>query len=103
MPPVSRYMTAEPRTILCTATLADAHKIMREQTIRHLPVVDGAGNLCGVVSQRDLYLLETLGDVDQATVCVEEAMIERPFVVTRDTALDEVVEIMGEHKYGSVS
>lgn len=29
-------------------------------------------------------------------------MIERPFVVTGDTALDEVVEIMGEHEYGSV-
>ena len=33
---------------------------------------------------------------------VEDAMTERPFVVTSDTALDEVVEIMGDKKYGSV-
>ena len=102
MPPVSRYMTAKPVTIVQTATLAEAHRIMREHAIRHLPVVDNAGNLCGIVSQRDLHLLETLSDVDLESVRVEEAMVERPFVVTGDTALDEVVEIMGEHKYGSV-
>lgn len=102
MPAISRYMTAKPITIERTATLAEAHRIMREHTIRHLPVVDNVGNLCGIVSQRDLHLLETLGDVDLASVRVEEAMVERPFVVTGDTALDDVVEIMGEHRYGSV-
>jgi len=74
---------------------------MRSHGIRHLPVVDEAGDLCGVVSQRDLHLIETLSDVDLETVRVEEAMVERPFIVTGDTALEEVVEIMGEHKYGS--
>jgi acetoin utilization protein AcuB len=29
-------------------------------------------------------------------------MTERPFIVTGDTALEEVVAIMSEHKYGSV-
>jgi len=102
MPAVSRYMTTKPVTIERTAMLAEAHRIMRERQIRHLPVVDGAGNLCGIVSLRDLHLIETLADVDPESTRVEEAMIERPFVVTGDTALDEVVEIMGEHKYGSV-
>ncbi|MGE0400245.1 MAG: CBS domain-containing protein [Kofleriaceae bacterium] len=99
---MSRYMTAKPVTIVRTAMLADAHRILREHAIRHLPVVDDAGNLCGIVSQRDLQLIETLSDVDPESVRVEEAMVENPFIVTGDTALDEVVEIMGEHKYGSV-
>jgi acetoin utilization protein AcuB len=102
MPPVSRYMTTKPVTIERSAMLADAHRIMRERKIRHLPVVDDVGNLCGIVSQRDLHLIETLMGVDQEATRIDEAMIERPFVVTGDTALDEVVEIMGEHKYGSV-
>jgi acetoin utilization protein AcuB len=102
MPPVSRYMSTNPITIERTATLGDAHRLMRERLIRHLPVLDEAGDLCGIVSQRDLHLLETLADIDPESVRVEEAMAERPFVVTGDTALDEVVEIMGEHKYGSV-
>jgi acetoin utilization protein AcuB len=102
MPAVSRYMTPKPVTITQTATIADAHRSMREHGIRHLPVLDAAGNLCGIVSQRDLHLIETLSDVDPASVRVEEAMEKRTFVVTGDTALDEVVEIMAEHKYGSV-
>ena len=101
IPAVSHYMTAQPQTIARTATLADAHRIMREHGIRHLPVVDGTV-LAGVVTQRDLYLLETIADFDPAGVTVEEAMTERPFIVTGDTALDEVAQIMAEHKYGSV-
>jgi acetoin utilization protein AcuB len=95
-------MTTKPVTIEGSATLTEAHRIMRERNIRHLPVVDGARKLCGIVSQRDLHLIETLTDVDPNTTRVAEAMIERPFVVTANTALDEVVEIMSDHKYGSV-
>lgn len=102
MPPVSRYMTTKPITIDSSATLAEAHRIMRERKIRHLPVVDGARHLCGIVSQRDLHLIETLSYVDPETVRVAEAMIERPFTVTANTALDEVIEIMADRKYGSV-
>jgi acetoin utilization protein AcuB len=29
-------------------------------------------------------------------------MTDKPFVVTGDTAVDEIVQIMSEHKYGSV-
>ena len=35
---------------------------MREHGIRHLPVMDG-DNLVGIVSLRDLLLIETLADV----------------------------------------
>lgn len=102
MPAVSRYMTRPAVMIARTATLQEAHEVMRDHRIRHLPVLDDAGNLCGVVSQRDLHLVETLADADATTSTVEEAMENYPFVVTSDTALDEVLDIMGEHKYGSV-
>jgi len=101
MPPVSRYMTPAPRTIPPTMTLADAHRLMDDHHVRHLPVVDGA-ELRGIVSERDLHVLELAGNIDPAKTSVDAAMIKRPFVVTGDTALDEVVDIMGEHKYSSV-
>lgn len=100
MPSISRYMTLQPWTIERTASLADAHKLMREHQIRHLPVLDG-GQLVGIVSLGDLHLLETIADFPLDTVKVEEAMTEHPFVVTSDIALDEVVEIMASKKYGS--
>lgn len=100
IPAVSRYMTTSPWTVERTASLDDAHRIMREHGVRHLPVVE-AGRLVGVVTQRDLYLLETIAEFDITGVTVEEAMTERPFIVTGDTALDEVAMIMAEQKYGS--
>lgn len=101
MPPISRYMTSKPWSIPRTATLAEAHRRMREHDVRHLPVTDD-GALCGIVSDRDLRLIEAVVGADPDLTLVEEAMTERPFVVTGDTSLDEVVEIMGDKKYGSV-
>ncbi|HVK88801.1 MAG TPA: CBS domain-containing protein [Kofleriaceae bacterium] len=101
IPAVSHFMSSQPATVERTATLADAHDIMRGHQVRHLPVLDN-GQLCGIVTERDLHLIETLADADPETVLVEEAMHENPFIVTADTPLDEVLQIMAEQKYGSV-
>ena len=97
---ISHYMTSTPCTIDRDDSIANAHAIMRGQHIRHLPVVHD-GQLVGIVTQGDLHLLETLGDIDLDTTPVSEAMRENPFIVTGDTALDDVVEIMADKKYGS--
>ncbi len=101
IPAVFQVMVARPWTVERRATLADAHRIMRGHRIRHLPVLDD-GALCGLVTERDLHLIETLADSDPETTLVEDAMQEEPFVVTGDTPLDEVLAAMAEHKYGSV-
>lgn len=97
---VANFMTVGPVVIGKDRPLAEAHRMMRERNIRHLPVVD-AGTLVGVVSQRDLYLLETLKGVDPATEIVEEAMTHEPFTVSASTPLEEVAAAMAERKYGS--
>ncbi len=97
---VQKYMTISPVVISSRRTLADAHQIMRERNIRHLPVVD-EGRLVGMLSQRDLYLLETLKGVDPATEVVAEAMSPEPFTVRPDAPLEEVALAMARHKYGS--
>jgi acetoin utilization protein AcuB len=97
---IRRYMTVNPHAVSSRHTLAEAHQTMRERGVRHLPVVDD-GKLQGVVSQRDLYLLETLRGVDAARELVEEAMSSEPFVVGPDAALDEVAEAMAVHRHGS--
>jgi acetoin utilization protein AcuB len=101
MPAVSRFMTMHPVTIDHTSTLAVARRLMQAHEIRHLPVT-GDGRLVGIVSEHDVRLLESSAKLDPDLVRVEQAMIPNPFIVTGDTALDEVTEIMAEHKYGSV-
>ncbi len=97
---VQEYMSIAPVVAAGDWTLAEAHRLMRERNIRHLPVVD-QGRLVGVVSQRDLYLLETLKGVDPGTETVREAMAPDPYAVAPDAPLEEVAEAMAESKYGS--
>jgi acetoin utilization protein AcuB len=94
------YMTRGAHSIGPKQTLAVAHRIMRDNHIRHLPVLEG-GKLIGLVSERDLHLVETLQDVDPETVAVEDAMTEEPYFVGPDADLATVARTMAEQKYGS--
>src|SRR5689334_10668554 len=99
MPPMSRYMTRQPWTIRKDARMSQAHELMRAHRIRHLPVLDG-GKLVGIVSDRDLHLIETLPDSDPDEVTVEEAMTDEVYAVGLGDPVDAAAERMAAHKYG---
>ena len=100
IPHIKKYMTADVQTIGDEQPMSVAHRLMREQHIRHLPVLH-QGKLVGILSDRDLRLVETLQDVDPAKVTVSEAMTPEPYVVGPEAELDEVVSTMASKKYGS--
>lgn len=99
MPRVDKFMTTSPHTIGLDQPLSQAHAMMHKHNVRHLPVLSG-GQLVGVLTDRDLHLVETLRDVDPDKVTVEDAMTPSPYSVTPHTPLDEVAAEMAEHKYG---
>jgi len=99
IPTIQKYMSTAPHTIGQDQPMVLAHRVMREHHIRHLPVLH-EGRIVGIISDRDLNLIETLRDVDPKTVTVEEAMSPNPYVVGPDVGLDEVVATMAEKKYG---
>ena len=100
IPTIQRYMTTSPHSIGREQTLAHAHDVLRTNSFRHLPVLDG-GVLVGMLTHRDLALIETLKDVDPKKVTVEDAMSTEVYTVSPDAPLDEVVSEMAEKKYGS--
>lgn len=51
---VRDVMARRPITVDPEAPLATAIAVMREKEIRHLPVVDEAGQLIGIITDRDL-------------------------------------------------
>ncbi len=51
---VRDWMTKDVITVLPNTTLPEAHKIMKEQTIRRLPVVDQRGRLIGIITRGDV-------------------------------------------------
>jgi len=99
IPHIEKYMTPGPHSIGLEQPLVQAHKLMREHHIRHLPVLHG-GKLVGVITDRDLHIIETLRDVAPDKVTVEEAMTPTVYTVSPHAPLDEVVREMAQHKYG---
>lgn len=100
MPTVQKYMTVMPHTIGVDANLEKAHNLMREFRIRHLPVLDG-GELVGIISDRDLKMVESFKDVDPKTMTVSEAMTSDPYKTNPHASLADVCDEMQHHKYGS--
>lgn len=99
IPALEKYMTTTPHTIGADQTLDKAEKMMREYRIRHLPVLDG-GKLVGIISDRDVKLVETLKDVDPRQVTVDEAYSPDPYITSPKSPLSEVCREMANHKYG---
>src|SRR5687767_5948785 len=100
IPMIQKYMTTSPHSIGVDQTLAQAHAFLKEHQIRHLPVLSG-GTLVGILTDRDLSLIESLRNVDPKQVTVEEAMTSSVYSVSPEAMLDEVVGTMSEKKYGS--
>jgi acetoin utilization protein AcuB len=99
-PAVRQFMTPAPHTIGPTRSLAAARQTMLKHHVRHLPVLDG-GRIVGLVSERDLLLVESLPGVNPTDVHVDEAMVENVHTVHPDTPIGEVVETMIDTKAGS--
>jgi len=97
---ISQFMTKSPHVIGKDQSLAHAHELMRKKRIRHLPVLHG-GKLVGMVTVRDLHLVETFPGVQPERVTVEEAMSPDVYSVPPEAPLRKVVREMQRRKLGS--
>ncbi|MBK7877731.1 MAG: CBS domain-containing protein [Planctomycetes bacterium] len=98
--PIERFMSTVLVVIAPEQPLMEAARLMRLHAIRHLPVVK-KGRLVGILSQRDVHLLETLQDVDPARVLVEEAMVREVYTVEPEEPIDRVALGMAERRIGT--
>ncbi len=94
------FMTPSPHTIGSAQTLATARALMQRHHVRHLPVLD-AGQLVGIVTERDLLLAASLG-VDFARVAVADAMTPDPRALSADSSLEWAVAEMVQARLGSI-
>ena len=77
--------------------VADAQ--MKLGAIRHVPVVDAKQNLVGILSAGDVLLALARG---KKSVRVGETMTRKPVTVTPDTPVHEAIELLLEHRFGSL-
>ena len=104
-------MTPDPYVAFEEQPLIEAMEIMREHDIRQLPVVDSAGKLVGIITDRDLRQaisahleteLETGQDVLDSYVQVGEIMTGEPLTVLPDDTMEEVIDILLATKVGGM-
>lgn len=91
--------------------LSVADDVMKQKRIRHIPVLDRDGMLCGIITQRDLFrgiLLKSLGYGSRAeermldSLAVKDAMHEDVVTTTPDAPLRDVARLMMARKVGCV-
>jgi acetoin utilization protein AcuB len=99
-PPIRKYMTTTPFTVDAEVSIKEASRLMQDKDIRHLPVLSGE-NLVGILSERDVTLVESINGVDLNLLKVEDAMTRGPYRTDPDSLLSEVAAEMAEKKYGA--
>lgn len=90
-------MTKSLITIPLNMSLKDAAKIMKEEKIRHLPVVDETNGIVGIFSSKDFPLF---GDHENLTV--EFFMSSPAIYVVQDLSIKKTIEQMLNNKISSV-
>ena len=106
---VRDVMSRDVHTVKRNDELAIADALMKQERVRHLPVLDEDGDVCAVVSQRDLFrgaLLRALGYGARAEelmlrqVAVKDAMSSEIQTTTPDTLVADAARVMIDRRIG---
>lgn len=108
---VKERMSRHPITITPDVSLHDALRIMREEKVRRLPVLDKNGQLVGIVLEKDLlyaspspatslsvYELNYL----VAKIKIEDLMTREVITIEEDCPLEEAARIMVDNDIGGL-
>ncbi len=96
---IQAVMHPFPHTVGLNQTLKIAREMMREHDIRHLPV-QSAGNLVGVLSERDIDFALRVDKKDPEQMHVGEACTPEPYTVAATASVSEVARRMAHDHIG---
>ncbi len=91
--PIEQLMTENIVSVPVGSKLFDAYEMMKSKRIRHLPVIDTADQVVGIISQKDLNFVGKL-----KTLTVESMMSPSVEYVQFDTSLRKTILRMLEKK-----
>ncbi len=96
---VKKRMTKEVVTVKKEGTITDAINLMKEHSIRHLPVVD-EGELRGWVTESDIRGVYLASLIEQ--VSIGDIMIKDPITISPEANLEEAAELLYRHGIGGL-
>ncbi len=92
---VRRIMTADPVSVELDTTLEEIAALMKEQDIGAVPVVE-EGELCGIVTDRDIVVRCIAAGQDPTECTAEDVMSTEIQSLGPDSSVDEVARLMGD-------
>lgn len=108
---IREWMTQDVITVTPDTSMMKASKILKENRIRRLPVVDAEGRLIGIVSDRDIKEASpskaTTLDMHElyyllSEIKVKDIMTRDPFTVRADDTVETVALNMIEKRIGGL-
>ena len=108
---VRERMTHNPITITPDISVRHALRLMRERKVHHLPVLDGRGQLVGIVSDKDLLHASpspvtslSVWEITEALymLTVEKVLTQKVITVSEDMPLEEAARIMADSGIGGL-
>ncbi len=95
---IRELMTADPTTVEPSATAVDAARVMKQEDVGPVPVVESGDRLAGIVTDRDLVLRVVAEGRDPQATTVGEIMSRDLATVDPDQPLDEALRLMARHQ-----
>lgn len=93
-------MIPDPITIGASATIVEAIELMKVNSIRHLPVVEGDNILVGFATLADLkqaLIPAMMGDID-----LKDIIIRKPVTVRPEDDIEIAAQLIYKHKIGGM-
>ena len=93
-------MTRDPRTVTPDARLQEAARLMRDENVGLIPVVEGANskNLVGVITDRDIAVRVVAEGRDVTSTTVRDAMSTGLQTCGEDDNVADVMSLMGREQ-----
>jgi CBS domain-containing protein len=94
---IRNVMTPNPTTVEPSTPVVEAAKIMRDEDVGPVPVVEG-DRLVGIVTDRDISIRVVAEGKDARSTTVGEFMSSDLVTVDPQQTLDEALRLMAEHQ-----
>jgi CBS domain-containing protein len=94
---VRDLMTQNPRSVRADESVVDAARVLRDENVGSLPVVDG-DRLVGMVTDRDIAMRVVAEGRDPSEVSVQEVASRDPVTTEATADLDTALGLMARHQ-----
>jgi CBS domain-containing protein len=95
---IAEVMTQRPRAVTAQTTVREAARLMEEEDVGSLPVVEEGGRLVGIVTDRDVAVRVVGRGLDANTTVVGDVASTDVVALSPDHDLDEALSVMAREQ-----